>query len=164
MVLSTSFPKVWFFPWKLEFFHFGSKFVRCFPWSNRLAWYFRNCLPKTKCELPKFVCRSFFQVQVVSREQKGTIVAGRAAFRMPSLQTSITCNLQEPPRFIREYEKDVCATVGLLIHNCDCFLKDGLCFLILVYFRLCRVLAAARGLLSSCDEKAPVQSTGAESQ
>ena len=85
-------------------------------------------------------------------------MAGRAALHVPSLQTSVTCNLQDPPRFIREYEKDVCATVELVIHHFDRFLRDSLCSLILACFGRCQVLVAARGRLSSCDEKA--QSTG----
>ena len=155
MVLNTSFPKFWFFPWKLEFFHFGSKFVRCFPWSDRLAWYFRNLSSRDQVWIT-YICLSV----ILSSSsgvlwEKGSILAGGAAFRVPSLKTSTTCNLQDPPRFIREYEKDMCATGGLSIPNFDYFLRDSLCFLMLVCFWLCQVLAAARGLPSSCDEKAP---------
>ena len=86
MVLNTSFPKFWFFPWKLEFFHFGSKFVRCFPWSDRLAWYFRNLSSRVQVWIT-YLCLSI----ILSSSsgvlwEKGSILAGGAAFRVPSLQ------------------------------------------------------------------------------
>ena len=96
------FPEFWFFAWKLECFHFGNKFVSCFPWSDRLTWFFRKCLPKTKSELPLFVCQAFFQVQVVSYENKGPFgLAGQSYKCLPSRQPSSA----------------VCSTLPVLSHR-----------------------------------------------